>query len=462
MVGPTQQGVLTENIGPYRVLRQLGAGGMGAVFEAVHQNIGRRVAIKVLHPQFTHHPEFTARFFNEARAVNLVEHPGIVQISDYGQLPSGAAYLVMEFLKGESLAKRIRQTATPFPLAEVLQIAWQLADSLAAAHAKKIVHRDLKPDNVMMVPDPHMPIGERTKLLDFGIAKLALEGSSIIKTRTDAVMGTPLYMSPEQCAGAGKVDARSDVYSLGCVLYQLLTGRPPFVAEGIGQILSMHLYSEPARVRESAPSIPAAIDELVHRLLSKDREQRPSMQLLSEELQSAISLAPPPLRRKSTGESQAERSEDSDLQSNVPSTLGLAASQRRIESFPRRWLGLWLGLALLLAGLATNAAIGWKRERAAATSTETAANKSRTAGPQSLPKRVTLAIDSEPPGAEVIDGPNGSKRETMEPLAAPESTDDALKIPKSRRRHLASGGSSRRALLTDPPSKSTHVLPLED
>ncbi len=462
MVGPTQQGVLTENIGPYRVLRQLGAGGMGAVFEAVHQNIGRRVAIKVLHPQFTHHPEFTARFFNEARAVNLVEHPGIVQISDYGQLPSGAAYLVMEFLKGESLAKRIRQTATPFPLAEALQIAWQLADSLAAAHAKKIVHRDLKPDNVMIVPDPHMPIGERTKLLDFGIAKLALEGSSIIKTRTDAVMGTPLYMSPEQCAGAGKVDARSDVYSLGCVLYQLLTGRPPFVAEGIGQILAMHLYSEPARVRESAPSIPAAIDELVHRLLSKDREQRPSMQLLSEELQSAISLAPPPLRRKSTGESQAERSEDSDLQSNVPSTLGLAASQRRIESFPRRWLGLWLGLALLLAGLATNAAIGWKRERAAATSTEVAANKSRTAGPPSLPKRVTLAIDSEPPGAEVIDGPNGSKRETMEPLAAPESTDDALKIPKSRRRHLASGGSSRRALLTDPPSKSTHVLPLED
>jgi len=167
-------GDLPSVIGSYRVVRSIGEGGMGTVYEAVHEAIERRVAIKVLHREYASNPEFIARFFNEARAVNRVEHTGLVQVSDYGQQPDGTAYIVMEYLKGESLAQRIERCGRKLPAAEVIHLNLQIADALAAAHAKDIVHRDLKPENVMLVPDPHMPGGERTKLLDFGIAKVSL------------------------------------------------------------------------------------------------------------------------------------------------------------------------------------------------------------------------------------------------------------------------------------------------
>ena len=140
--------MIGTTIGPYRVVRKLGAGGMGAVFEAVHKTIGHRVCIKVLHPEYAKNVEFAQRFFNEARAVNLADHPGLVQVSDYGHLPDGTAYIVMELVKGETLSQRLRQLGGSMPVADVLRIGLQIADSLAAAHAKNIVHRDLKPDKV--------------------------------------------------------------------------------------------------------------------------------------------------------------------------------------------------------------------------------------------------------------------------------------------------------------------------
>jgi len=292
-------GSLPATLGPYRVVRQLGEGGMGVVFEAVHENIHRRVAIKVLHAEFARNPDVATRFLNEARAVNIVEHPGLVQVSDYGQVSDGPAYIVMEYLKGETLARRLEISGGKLSTSDALQIAWQIADSLSAAHQKGIIHRDLKPQNIMLVPDSHMAIGERAKVLDFGLAKVTdPKGHRLIKTSSNAVMGTPLYMSPEQCAGAGKVDMQTDVYSLGCMLYEMLGGRPPFIAEGAGQVLGMHMFKEPTPLETLAPKLSSGLVELVHRLLSKDREARPTMKELAEQLEGLSAEMPAPARSR--------------------------------------------------------------------------------------------------------------------------------------------------------------------
>ncbi len=278
--------------GPYRIVQLLGEGGMGAVYEAVHESIERRVAIKVLRPELAKDPAIATRLFNEARAVNIVDHPAIVQISDYGQLPDGTAYLVMELLHGETLARRLKRLAGSLPLVDTLRISRQIAAALIAAHAKGIVHRDLKPDNLMLVPDPEpdRPGRERLKILDFGIAKVAKEATqaaqgSSDKTRQNLVIGTPLYMSPEQCRGSAAVDEKTDVYALGVILYQMLAQRTPFAGDEIGAILAAQIYEAPPPLLEVAPTVPTAIAMLVHRLLVKDKTLRPTMQQVAEELE---------------------------------------------------------------------------------------------------------------------------------------------------------------------------------
>lgn len=277
-----------HQVGPYRIVRLLGEGGMGAVYEARQKPLDRRVALKTLHPEYARNEEAVARFFNEAKVLSRLEHPSIVQVSDFGHAPDGTAYLVMEYLRGESLARRLLTlTGQGKRLAVVtaLQLAWQVADILTVAHAQGIVHRDLKPDNLMMVADPIAPGGERVKVLDFGIAKLTdASDRGGVKTDTQAVIGTPMYMSPEQCAGAGGVDAKTDVYSLGCVLYEMLGGRPPFIAEGAGQLVGMHLFREPTSLSEFAPKLPPKVAELVHLFLTKDKGKRPSMSEVADEL----------------------------------------------------------------------------------------------------------------------------------------------------------------------------------
>jgi serine/threonine protein kinase len=284
------------HIGAYRLLRQLGQGGMGAVYEAIQETIERRVAIKILRPEYARSAEITKRFFNEARAVNRIDHPGLVQIHEYGHLPEGTAYIVMEFLKGETLAQRIRRLGGRVPAHLAVQIVWQIAAALTAAHAKDIFHRDLKPANLMLVPDPLGPDGERVKILDFGIAKL-VEDTCQGKTATSLVMGTPTYMSPEQCRGAGTVDGKSDVYSLGVMLFEMLAGRPPFVAEGAGEILGMHLFQDPPPILDLAPDVPPDIAAFTHLIMSKDRAKRPSMRDVLEHLTPLVGGPSLPLRR---------------------------------------------------------------------------------------------------------------------------------------------------------------------
>ncbi len=267
-VVPRGTSVIGPVIGSYRLVRKLGEGGMGAVYLGQHQLLGRHAAIKVLLPGLSARPDIVSRFFNEARAVTSIRDPGIVQVFDFGYHTDGSAFIVMEYLDGEPLDRRLARLGR-LPVRETMRLARQLAISLAATHAQHIVHRDLKPENVFLVPDAEVASGERSKILDFGIAKLSDEHPETLKTHTGTVIGTPVYMSPEQCRGLASVDHRSDIYALGCVLFHLLTGRPPFEGEAPGDIMVAHVR-EPAPAPSSrAPDVPPSVDALVLRCLAK-------------------------------------------------------------------------------------------------------------------------------------------------------------------------------------------------
>jgi serine/threonine-protein kinase len=261
-----------DQIGAYRVVQQIGEGGMGSVWLAEHTMLGRRAAIKVLHGEYSRHPEIVKRFFNEARAATAVSDPGIVQIFDFGNHTDGSAYIVMELLEGETLDKRLAKSGGRMTIVDSLRIMRQVASSLGAAHARGIIHRDLKPENIFLVRDPEVAGGERAKIVDFGIAKLA--GDTYVKTATRAVMGTPQFMSPEQCQGAANVDARSDVYALGCVLFMLLVGRPPFDGAEIGNILIKQMKEATPVPSSVVPGIPGQVDALVLNCLAKEAGHR--------------------------------------------------------------------------------------------------------------------------------------------------------------------------------------------
>jgi eukaryotic-like serine/threonine-protein kinase len=266
--------MLGRSLGNYHVVSKIGEGGMGAVYLARHATLGRPAAIKVLHPALSSNQDMVTRFFNEARAATAVRNPGIVEVFDFGILEDHSAYIVMEYLEGENLGARIRRGR--MPVAATMTIIRAIARALQAAHEQSIVHRDLKPDNVFIVPDPELASGERIKLLDFGIAKLAPISGEVSQTRTGMVMGTPTYMAPEQCRGAGSVDHRADLYALGCVAYHMMCGQPPFVSDGAGDLIAHHLYFPPPPLRSLRPEIPAEVDDLVLRLLQKDPAARPA------------------------------------------------------------------------------------------------------------------------------------------------------------------------------------------
>jgi serine/threonine-protein kinase len=261
--------------GSYRITDVLSVGGMGTVYRAEHTLIGRIAAVKVLHPEMSASKDIVQRFFNEAKATTSIKHPGIVEIYDYGHLESGHAYLVMEFLDGRTLSARNKQRGR-IPEGEAAALLRGVCGALAAAHAKGIVHRDLKPDNIFLVPDPDSLLGERAKLLDFGIAKLTDIGLASSATKTGAVMGTPTYMSPEQCRGTGDVDHRADLYSLGCMFYEMVAGRPPFVDRGAGELIGAHLFMQPEPpTKVGATNLSAEAEQLIMSLLSKQAADRP-------------------------------------------------------------------------------------------------------------------------------------------------------------------------------------------
>lgn len=274
--------MIGQQIGNYRLVKLLGAGGMGMVYEAVHDGIGGRAAIKVLRPEIASNKDATQRFFSEARAANLIAHPGIVHIFDCGYTASGIAYLTMEFLEGETLRQRLDRLRI-LTVSEAIRIMRQVAAALLAAHARSVIHRDLKPDNLMLVRDAELPGGERIKILDFGVAKIS-EGLAE-HTRTGMLMGTPAYMAPEQCREAKLATDRSDVYSLGVILYQVLAGQPPFQGEYAGDVMAMQMMQEPPPLAQFCPRLQRPVIAFVHRLLEKKPAMRPSMEEVIRELQ---------------------------------------------------------------------------------------------------------------------------------------------------------------------------------
>ncbi len=248
---------------------------MAVVYGAEHAPSGRMAAVKVLLPMWSSQPSVVQRFFQEARAASAIDHPAIVEVFDFGTRAEVGAYIIMELLAGESLGQRIERLGR-MPFSAAVSIGQQIADALGTVHTHGIIHRDLTPGNVHLVPDATLAGGERAKILDFGIAKLLDDrGRSTGQTVDGAILGTPTYMAPEQCRSASNVDHRADIYSLGCLLFHMVAGRPPFTGEGVGEVLAAHLHKPPPRLRELVPSVPPELDELVAALLAKIPRERP-------------------------------------------------------------------------------------------------------------------------------------------------------------------------------------------
>jgi serine/threonine protein kinase len=272
-------------VGEYRIANVLGRGGMGVVYAGTQPIIEKRVAIKVLHSELSAEPDLVRRFLDEARAVNRIRHPNIIDIFSFGQLADGRQYFVMEYLEGRTLAERLiaRDLApTDLPL-----LLGQICDALDAAHTESIVHRDLKPENIWIVePRRGRPF---VKLLDFGIAKLLVGAPST--TQTGVLMGTPQYMSPEQCHGR-EIDARTDVYAMGVILYEVFAGKLPFSGDTFAEILTKQLTESPEPPSRFA-TMSSALETLILRCLAKAANDRPqSAHELGEELGRVLSIRP--------------------------------------------------------------------------------------------------------------------------------------------------------------------------
>jgi tRNA A-37 threonylcarbamoyl transferase component Bud32 len=268
-------------VGEYEITGKLGQGGMGVVYSATHPVIGKKAAVKVLRKNLCADAEAVERFIQEARAVNQIGHPNIVDIFAFGTLDDERSYLVMELLAGESLQARLRRG--PLSREELCHLADGIARALEAAHAHKIIHRDLKPENVFL----HEVRGERpiVKLLDFGIAKLAdTEDQRTGLTRTGALMGTPMYISPEQARGYA-IDYRADIYSLGVMLFEMTAGRTPFFADNAMDMVAKQLFEAAPRLSSVVPETPPVFDDLVASMLDKDANNRPSLARVREVLE---------------------------------------------------------------------------------------------------------------------------------------------------------------------------------
>jgi tRNA A-37 threonylcarbamoyl transferase component Bud32 len=369
--------LIGSQVGEYTVVEAVGEGGMGVVYRGVQPVIKKRVAIKVLKPGAAEQAQQVKRLISEAEAVNAIGHRGIIDIFSLGELPDGRPYIVMEFLEGEPLDVWLKRLGRP-PLLEVLEVLLEVCAPLQAAHLANVVHRDLKPSNVFLCRQ--LDGSRYVKLLDFGLAKRIEGMPDPQQTNPAFVAGTPDYIAPEQARGL-EVSPRTDLYALGVMTYQLLTGKLPFTGQTSMDVVMAHVSRPAPRVSESWPEVPRRLDLLVAQLLAKDPEKRPAnVAALRAELEAIVREAggTPPARTSltSTGLRALNPSEEGPA---AVTELAMPAT-RPAPRWPRR-LALGLG-ALLLAGAAAAYLLtaGGERDEAAGLAAPLPAGEAR-AGP---------------------------------------------------------------------------------
>ncbi len=419
--------VIGEIVGSYKIETKLGQGGMGVVYVAEHPLLKKKAVVKFLHAELSSDGELVDRFFNEARSATMIRHPGIVDVFDFGHHVSGCAYILMEFLHGQALSDRIKQDG-PFEASFAIAIGKQLASALSAAHEQGIVHRDLKPDNVYLVPDREAPGGTRVKVLDFGIAKLVNEAAGAVQTQAGVVMGTPTYMAPEQCRSAGEVDHRADIYALGCILFEMVTGRPPFRCSSLGQLIAAHMFEPPPLPTSFVSWVPTDLEAVILRALEKSPDDRQgSMSNLAVELASCDGATPTPVPQRRSQPIVTPAALDETIAPipmpmpiTVPlapaaalTTLGKSTGQLTMPPIEqprsRTWMAVAAGVVLL-----TGAAVAWKLASSTPVATAPPSPTPTTQTviverPAAPPKPVVLTLDSEPSGAEVIQEHDGMR-----------------------------------------------------
>jgi eukaryotic-like serine/threonine-protein kinase len=349
--------------GKFRIERVLGVGGMGMVVSAMHIQLDERVAIKFLLPEALMNAEAVARFGREARAAVKIKSEHVARVTDVGALDTGAPYMVMELLRGQDLSHVLRDHGA-LPIAVAVQYLLQACEALAEAHAVGIVHRDLKPANLFLTA--RADGSPCIKVLDFGISKVTNpsgSGADMGMTRTQAIMGSPLYMSPEQLASAKDVDQRTDVWAVGCVLYELVTGRVPFEAETMPQLCTLILHTEPPSPRSVRPDVPEGLDQAILRCLRKDRSQRyANVAALAADLAHFSPDAGPRSAERISRVLSSSGVSSPLLSSSNPATLSSGASTGAAwgnTQTSRGGRAVWYGLAFVAAA-AIIAAVLWR------------------------------------------------------------------------------------------------------
>lgn len=340
-----------ENIGPYRIIEQLGQGGMATVYKAYHASLDRYVAIKALHPAFNQDPNFEARFQREARVVAKLEHPNIVPVYDYAEHEK-RPYLIMKFVEGDTLKARMDKGSLTAD--EISKIVDAVGSALSYAHKQGVLHRDIKPSNVLLAED------DQIYLADFGLARMAQAGESTLSS--DMMMGTPQYISPEQAMGKADLDNRTDLYSFGVMLYEMVVGKVPFSADTPFSIIHDHIYSPLPLPRVVNPSVPEAVERVLLKALAKERDDRfEDSASLSNAFKSAWREAGVPMQGSDLSASQVVRADLETVPPQVEPTkvASVAAQAAKAEDVSveteavdgskkkrRRWV--WIGAGTLV------------------------------------------------------------------------------------------------------------------
>jgi eukaryotic-like serine/threonine-protein kinase len=455
-----------KKINNYELRELVGDGAMGVVYLAEHPVLRRRVAVKLLKRQYLESPSLVARFINEARAAAAIHHPNVIEVIDVGTVDDDVPYIMMEFLEGEPLSRRLARER--LRVGKAVDIAIQSARAVAASHALEIVHRDLKPENLFLVPDPMSPGGERVKVLDFGIAKLRPDwsGSDGAKTRTGVIFGTPAYMSPEQCRGLNdEVDGATDIYALGCILFEMLCGRAPYVSQGWGDVLMMHMSDDIPVPSAENPRVKPAIDQVVRTALAKKKGDRfPSMRDMHRALAQArndVEDTPAPLHKTDPVLPAIVLGPDGRLPPPPPTTgrapEGTPSPQDSLIAFeavapsPRRRIRSLVLAGIIAAGAAAGITLALRRPGATVEPRRIAAPAPTAQAPAApaapvAPPTIAQPDEAPPPAGQAAPLPAAKDEESQPPTTVAKGGNDEIKsVRDARPTKLKAAKSNRHA-----------------